>query len=95
MEETLLAGQDAANLIVDEIISQLDKNRGEMTRLEFVSLLIRNRLERYYQNPDHTDEEEIYRFVKAIMELLGHYLEVLFKRKLLDITTMSHYRYVQ
>jgi len=95
MERASSPKKDSVEVLVDEIISQIDKNRGKMTPLEFDSLLIQNRLEKYYQNYDYTDEEEIYRFIKAVIELLGHYLEFLYKSKLSDITTMPLYRYVQ
>ena len=94
MESASAMEQNAANLLIDEIINQLDKNRGEMTRLEFTSLLIRNRLEKYRKNHNYIDEEEIYHFIKEVIELLSHYLEFLCRIKLSNIAAMPHYRYV-
>ena len=90
--------KNTAELLVDEIISQIDKNRGEMNRLEFANLLIRNRLEKYYKKYNYInelDEEELYRFIKEVIEMLGHCLEFLCEMKLSKTNVTPLYRYVQ
>ena len=92
MEQALLTKEATIDLLFDEIISQIDEYRGEMSRLEFVRLLIRNRLEKYNEN--HADEEEIFCFIKDVLEMLSVHLEFLCKIKSSNISTMPAYRYV-
>ena len=78
MERTLIPEPDSNDLVIDEIISQIDKNRGDMDRLEFARLLIRGRLEKYCY---YSDEERLYCFVKEVLEMLNLYLESFFLEK--------------
>lgn len=98
MERASSPKKDAVEVLVDEIISQIDENRGEMNRLEFANLLIRNRLEKYYKKYNYInelDEEELYRFIKEVIEMLSHCLEFLCEMKLSKTNVMPLYRYVQ
>ncbi len=79
MERALLPGQISIDLLIDEIINQIDKNRGDMDRLEFASLLIRIRLEKYCY---YSDEEKLYGFIKEVLDMLSLYLESFFFEKI-------------
>lgn len=91
MEWASLPKRDDFDLLIDEIISLIDVNRGEMNRLEFVSLLIRNRLEKYRKNHNYADEADLYRFIKEVMEMLSTYLEFLCKTRLSDMAAVPGY----
>ena len=98
MERASSPKKDAVEVLVDEIISQIDKKRGEMNRLEFANLLIRNRLEKYYKKYNYInelDEEELYRFIKEVIEMLGHCLEFLCELELSKTNAKPLYQYVQ
>ena len=91
MQRVTLQKKDAVDLLIDEIINQIDMNRGEMNRLEFISLLIRSRLEKYGKNHNYADEADLYCFIKEVMEMLSTYLEFLCKTKLSSSAPVPRY----
>ena len=57
------------------MVRQVDDNRGEMNRSEFVNLLIHTQLNKYYASQNYIDREEFYRVVREIKELQGNFLD--------------------
>ena len=76
MKRTLVLDDNDLILVVDkEVVKQVDENRGEMNRSEFVNLLIHTQLKKYYESQDYLNREEFDRGVREIKELLGNLLD--------------------
>ena len=76
VNRTLVLDENDLVLVVDkEVVKQVDENRGEMNRSEFVNLLIHTQLNKYYANQNYIDREEFYRVVREIKELQGNFLD--------------------
>ena len=73
---TLILDEDALILVVDkDVVKQVDENRGEMTRTEFVNFLIHSQLEDGNRSQNYVDKEEYHRFVQEVKELLRNFLD--------------------
>ena len=63
-------------MVVDkDVVKQVDENRGEMNRTEFVNFLIQSQLKDYYAKRDYVDKEEFDRFAHGMQELFRNFLE--------------------
>jgi len=69
-------------LIVDsEVARKIDENRGEMSRSEFIDLLIESQLSEEKEQkvsagqPSYVTKEELYKSMQGIKELLRTFLE--------------------
>ena len=76
MRRTLLLDEDDLIMVVKEdIVKQIDENRGEMNRTEFVTYLIQSQLRDSYNRNDYVKKEEFKNFTQEIMELLHNFLQ--------------------
>jgi len=76
VKRTLILDEDDLILVVGkEVVRQVDENRGEMNRSEFVNFLIHSQLKKYYESQNYIDKEEFYRVVQNIKGLLHNFLE--------------------
>ena len=72
----LILDEDALILVVgSDVVKQVDENRGEMTRSEFVNFLIHSQLKEGYRSRNYVDKEEFHRFIQEIKELLRNFLD--------------------
>ena len=58
-----------------DVIEQVDENRGEMTRTEFVNLLIQSQLKEFYEKRDYVTKEEFGQFMESTKKTLHDFLE--------------------
>ena len=76
MRRTLILDDDDLVLVVKkDVVQQIDENRGEMNRSEFVNFLIQSQLRDCYDGRNYVDREEFQRFAQGIKEFLYNFLE--------------------
>ena len=76
MRRTLVLDEDDLIMVVKEdVVKQIDENRGEMNRTEFVTYLIQCQLKESFKQQDYVSKEEFQNFTKEIMELLHNFLQ--------------------
>lgn len=76
MRRTLILDEDDLVMVVKEdVVKQVDENRGEMNRSEFVSYLIQSQLRESYKQQDYVTKEEFQHLTQEIMELLHNFLQ--------------------
>ena len=76
--------QRSKDQLADNIINLIDAYQGEISRLDLLRIIIRRQLLR------NDNEEELYRFIKDVIEILGDYLELSFEERLLKAEAISH-----
>ena len=80
MKRTLLLDEDDLIMVVKEdIVKQIDENRGEMNRTEFVNYLIQCQLKKEANN-EHTNQgyiskEEFQSFSRQMISVLHNFLQ--------------------
>jgi len=76
MRRTLILDEDDLIMVVKEdVVKQIDENRGEMNRTEFVTYLIQSQLKECCDQHDYIKKEEFQQFTQGIMELLHNFLQ--------------------
>ena len=76
MRRTLLLDENDLIMVVKEdIVRQIDENRGELNRTEFVNYLIQCQLKDQCDQQQFATREEIEGFMRQIMELLHNFLQ--------------------
>jgi len=76
-KRTLILDEDDLIMVVKkDVIEQVDENRGELTRTEFVNFLIHSQLKEINKSHNYVDEEEFHRVVEEIKELLRNFLNL-------------------
>jgi hypothetical protein len=76
MRRTLLLDEDDLIMVVKEdVVKQIDENRGEMNRTEFVNYLIQCQLKEQANQKKSVSEEEFRNFTRQITCLLHSFLE--------------------
>jgi hypothetical protein len=76
MRRTLMLDEDDLIMVVKEdIVKQIDNNRGEMNRTEFVNYLIQCQLRELNNQTEYTEKAEFQLFTRQIMELLHNFLQ--------------------
>ena len=76
MRRTLLLDENDLIMVVKEdIVRQIDENRGELNRTEFVNYLIQCQLKDQNDQQQFATREEIEGFMRQIMELLHNFLQ--------------------
>ena len=58
-----------------DVVEQIDENRGEMTRTEFVNFLIQSQLKEFYEKRDYVTQEEFGQFTQSMKKTLHDFLE--------------------
>jgi len=66
---------DLIMVVKEDVVKQIDENRGEMNRTEFVNYLIQCQLKEYHNQRDYVTKEELQQFTKETMELLHNFLQ--------------------
>jgi len=73
---TLILDEDDLILVVEkEVVKQVDENRGEMTRSEFVNFLIQSQLKECQNSRNYVEKEEFHQFAQEMKELLRNFFE--------------------
>jgi len=76
MRRTLLLDEDDLIMVVKEdVVKQIDENRGEMNRTEFVNYLIQCQLKNNSKQNEYVTKEEFQGFTRQMMELLHNFLQ--------------------
>ena len=76
MRRTLMLDENDLIMVVKEdVVKQIDENRGELNRTEFVNYLIQCQLNECSNQQEYVDKEELQRFTRQIMELLHNFLQ--------------------
>lgn len=77
-ERRLLILDDCEVIMVvkKDVIEQVDEYRGELTRTEFVNVLIQSQLKQISGDCSYVDQEEFQRFAQGMKELMRNFLEV-------------------
>jgi hypothetical protein len=76
MRRTLLLDEDDLIMVVKEdLVKQIDENRGEMTRPEFVNYLIQCQLKERLNQPKCVGKEEFRNFTRQMTDLLHNLIE--------------------
>jgi len=76
MRRTLLLDEDDLIMVVKEdVVKQIDENRGEMTRTEFVNYLIQCQIKEHQNQSRYVSREDLELFTSKITELLHNFLQ--------------------
>ena len=76
MKRTLLLDENDLIMVVKEdIVKQIDENRGELNRTEFVNYLIQCQLNDQNNQNQYITKEEFEYFNRQMMELLHNFLQ--------------------
>ena len=76
MRRTLLLDENDLIMVVKEdVVKQIDENRGELNRTEFVNYLIQCQLNERSNHQGYVEREELQHFTRQIMELLHNFLQ--------------------
>jgi hypothetical protein len=76
MRRTLVLDEDDLIMVVKEdIVKQIDENRGEMNRTEFVNYLIQCQLRSQPAPKDCVSREEFQQFARQMTETLHNFLQ--------------------
>jgi hypothetical protein len=76
VKRTLVLNEDDLIMVVkDDVVKQIDENRGEMNRTEFVSYLIQSQLKECHNQKNYVTKEEFQQFTQKVVELLHNFLQ--------------------
>jgi hypothetical protein len=76
MRRTLvLDEEDLVMVVKEDIVRQIDENRGEMNRTEFVNYLIQCQLKDQVSQKDSVSREEFQQFARQMTGLLHNFLQ--------------------
>ncbi len=76
MRRTLLLDEDDLIMVVKEdVVKQIDENRGELNRTEFVNHLIQCQLKEYYGDKEYVAKSEFQHFTEQMTCLLHDFLQ--------------------
>ena len=79
VKRTLILDEDDLILVVNkDVVQQIDENRGELNRTEFVNFLIHSQLKEGYANRNYVDKEEFNQFAQGMKELFHNFFEFFF-----------------
>lgn len=76
MRRTLLLDEEDLLMVVKEdIVKQIDENRGEMNRTEFVNYLIQCQLKERLNQQKCVSKEEFRRFTRQMTDVLHNFMQ--------------------
>ena len=76
MRRTLLLDENDLIMVVKEdVVRQIDENRGELNRTEFVNYLIQCQLKEQDEQQQYITKEEFENYLRQIMELMHSFLQ--------------------
>ena len=62
-------------VVKEDVVKQIDENRGELNRTEFVNHLIQCQLKEFYSQKNYITKEEFVQFTQETTELLHNFLQ--------------------
>ena len=71
----VLDDNDLIMVVKDNVVKQIDENRGELNRTEYVNHLIQCQLKQCYNKQDSVTREEFQYFSQQTMELLHNFIQ--------------------
>ena len=76
-QRRVLVLDDAALVMVvdKDVVKQVDENRGEMNRTEFVNFLIHRQLEEFSASRNYIEKEEFHRFTQEVKGILRNFFD--------------------
>jgi len=76
MRRTLMLDEDDLIMVVkDDVVKQIDDNRGELNRTEFVNYLIQCQLKESTEEKNYVSREELRQYNREITGLLQNFLQ--------------------
>ena len=76
MRRTLLLDEDDLIMVIKEdVVKQIDDNRGEMNRTEFVTYLIQYQLQQHHKQQQYVSRNDLELFKNQITEVLRNFLQ--------------------
>ena len=77
VKRTLILDDSELIMVVKkDVVEQIDENRGEMNRTEFVNLLIQKQLQEFYDKPeDYATREDLNQSTQAVQQVLHNFVE--------------------
>ncbi|MFC1901545.1 hypothetical protein ACFLX3_01260 [Chloroflexota bacterium] len=76
MRRTLILDEEDLIMVVKEdVVKQIDENRGELNRTEFVNYLIQCQLKECNKQDQYVTKEELHKSVREITELMQNFLQ--------------------
>jgi|SRR3989304_5998681 len=76
MKRTLLLDEEDLIMVVKEdVVKQIDRNRGEMNRTEFVNYLIQCQLKDYTEQKEYVSKQELQHVSHQMVQLLHNFLQ--------------------
>jgi hypothetical protein len=76
LKRTLILDEnDLVMVVKEDVIKQIDENRGEMNRTEFVNYLIQYQLKERDPQHGYVTRDEFQEFTREIKELLHNFLQ--------------------
>ena len=92
MERRLILDDNDLIMVVNkDVVMQIDENRGEMNRTEFVNFLIHSQLKECDRNKNYVSKEELYRVVQEVKEFLNNFIDFVFSLELARQLPESHF----
>ncbi|OGO19133.1 MAG: hypothetical protein A2144_05975 [Chloroflexi bacterium RBG_16_50_9] len=71
----ILDENDLIMVVKEDVVKQIDENRGELNRTEFVNYLIQCQLKEYNSQKNYVTKEEFQQFTQGITELFHDFLQ--------------------
>ena len=71
----ILEEDDLVMVVKEDVVKQIDENRGELNRTEFVNHLIQCQLKDCYSQNDYVKKEEFQQFTQETTELIQNFLQ--------------------
>jgi hypothetical protein len=71
----MLDEDDLIMVVKEDVVKQIDENRGELNRTEFVNYLIQCQLRDFTEEKEYVSKEELQQFTHEITELLQNFLQ--------------------
>ena len=76
IRRTLMLDEDDLIMVVkDDVVKQIDDNRGELNRTEFVNYLIQCQLKEYTEEKNFVSKDELRQFNQEITGVLQNFLQ--------------------
>src|SRR4030065_327746 len=71
----ILDENDLIMVVKEDVVKQIDENRGELNRTEFVNYLIQCQLKECDNQNDYVKREEFHQFTREMTELIQNFLQ--------------------
>lgn len=88
----ILDDDDLIMVVQKDVVRQIDENRGEMSRTEFVNFLIHHQLKESNRSINYTTKEELYHVLQEIKELLTNFIDFILALELTNQASVSSFQ---